>query len=201
MFLKLQQQVQEGLETRCPSVFTVAELHRGRVRGTRFELSLYCEEPGSWHPLPAGAGVYQFSESPLWLRRVGPYLRELLLVLKHVAPLAGPILGVTVEHLDDRRKSDIELFSSLVDNLPEEFVITPGDGPNVGDVPMERASSEADFRELESKLVELDPTRQWGGLSRIATPEGLTLYLCPEHAEPYRSHRRRAAVRSVPGRR
>jgi len=28
--------------------------------------------------------------------------------------------------------------------------------------------------------------RRWGGLSRTVTPEGLTLYLCRDHADAYR---------------
>lgn len=35
-------------------------------------------------------------------------------------------------------------------------------------------------------LSKLDPERRWGGLSRMTTPEGLTLYLCPQHLAVYR---------------
>lgn len=87
MFLKLQQQVREGLETRCPCVFTVTE----------------------------------------------------------------------------RRKAEVELFAALVDTPPEHFVTAAGETHGDPDAPIERASSEADFRELEAKLVDLDPTRWWGG--------------------------------------
>ena len=47
-------------------------------------------------------------------------------------------------------------------------------------------TSNADFRVLEGLLLKLDPERRWGGLSRTVTPEGLTLYLCRDHADPYR---------------
>lgn len=53
-------------------------------------------------------------------------------------------------------------------------------------MPTVQATTEADFRVLESLLAKLDPERAWGGLSRTVTPEGLTLYLCREHCDAYR---------------
>jgi hypothetical protein len=69
---------------------------------------------------------------------------------------------------------------------PEPNGHPPGkDGPPAP-WPVERASSEADFRVLEGLLVKLDPDRRWGGLSRTVTPEGSTLYVCRDHADAYR---------------
>jgi hypothetical protein len=50
-------------------------------------------------------------------------------------------------------------------------------------VPVARARLDADFRALESLMLQLDPRREWGGLSRVTTPDWETLYLCREHAE------------------
>lgn len=187
MFLRLQQQIQSGLDTKCPSVFAVTPVRRSRVRGATYELSLYCEEPGSWHPLPEGVGVYQISQSPGWLRTMGPYLRELVLILKHAAPLAGPILGATVEHLTEHMKADLEAMSKLVEQIPE--VELHGENPALDarqpDGPSARATNEAGFRVLEKWLTEIDPDRHWGGLTRVTTPEGLAIYLCADHAAPY----------------
>jgi hypothetical protein len=76
----------------------------------------------------------------------------------------------------------------VVDQIPvlsRDLALPEKDGQlDLG--PVERASSEADFRVLEGLLLKLDPDRQWGGLSRTVTPEGLTLYLCRDHAEAYR---------------
>ena len=47
------------------------------------------------------------------------------------------------------------------------------------------AETDADFRLLESKLLGLDPSRHCGGLSRIVTPEGQTLFVCRDHHERY----------------
>jgi hypothetical protein len=190
-FLKVQQQIQAGLETSCPSVFVVTQVRVGKVRGATYELSLYCEEPGAWHPLPSGAGIYEISESALWLRKLAPYLRELVGVLKHAAPLVGPILGVSVDKLNAHVKADVEAMKALVDQIPNVSLVSstmdeklPG-GIALGADPGERAATEADFRALEALFAKLDPDRRWGGLSRVATPEGLTVYLCPEHAAPY----------------
>jgi Leucine-rich repeat (LRR) protein len=187
MFLRLQQQIQSGLDTKCPSVFAVTPVRQSRIRGATYELSLYCEEPGSWHPLPEGAGVYQISQSPAWLRTMGPYLRELVLILKHAAPLAGPILGATVDHLTEHMKSDLEAMSALVEQIPE--VELHGENPTLDprqpDGPSARATNEAGFRVLEKWLIEIDPDRHWGGLTRVTTPEGLAIYLCADHAAPY----------------
>jgi hypothetical protein len=79
-------------------------------------------------------------------------------------------------------------MAEIVDQIPE---VTRDLDPLEKDVrpepgPAEHASSEADFRALESLLLKLDPDRRWGGLSRVVTPEGLTLYLCRDHTDAYR---------------
>ena len=95
---------------------------------------------------------------------------------------------MAVGHVSERLKAEVDAMTELVDQIPELARLTdflgkdgrPGSGPAV------HADTEADFRALESLLLKLDPDRTWGGLSRTVTPEGLTLYLCHEHAEGYR---------------
>ena len=188
-FLKVQQRLQTGLETSCPNVFVLTPVRQSKLRGATYELTLYCEEPGAWHPLPPGTGTYALTESPVWLRKVAPYLRELVGVLKHAAPLVGPVLGVSVDKLNEHVKADVEAMRALVEQIPSvplvSFTVEEGNGVAPGTDPAERAATDADFRALESLFARLDPDRRWGGLSRVATPEGLTVYLCPEHAAPY----------------
>lgn len=109
------------------------------------------------------------------------------MVLKHAAPLAGPVLGMTVAHVSDRVRAEVDAMTEIVNQIPE-FARLPDsfdkDGyPDQGPAP--RAANEADFRALESLLVRLDPERSWGGLARTITPEGPPLYLCREHADVY----------------
>ena len=198
MFLKLQQQIHSGLETKCPSVFTIVTARQaGRVTRGEYELHLYCEEPGQWHPLPDEAGVYRIARFPEWLARMAPHLRTVLGLLKHAAPLASPALGATFTQLDARLKADVELMAAIVEQFSDADaafrgrpeLTGPGDGIGggpAGPPAAARPSNEADFRALENLLAELDPKRGWGGLSRVTTPEGLTVYLCPAHADSYR---------------
>jgi hypothetical protein len=118
---------------------------------------------------------------------MGPYLRELVLILKHAAPLAGPVLGATVEHLTEHMKADLEAMSKLVEQIPEVELHgeNPALDPRQPDGPSARATNEAGFRVLEKWLTEIDPDRRWGGLTRVTTPEGLAVYLCADHAAPY----------------
>ncbi|HEX5405781.1 MAG TPA: COR domain-containing protein [Pseudonocardiaceae bacterium] len=186
MFLRLQRLAQQQQEARCPSVFAVVPADRRSLTGSAFEIHLYCEEPGAWHRLPDARGVYPVTQPKEWFVKLGPYLQHLIRVLKHAAPLAGPVLGVAVGVLDDQLKADCELMAELAEQLPKdvrrdrELPGSPSSGPEV------HASTDADFRMLKAMLARLDPTEGWGGLSRFDTPEGLTLYLCDEHLAQYR---------------
>ncbi|MGH3912265.1 MAG: hypothetical protein ACRDTC_02460 [Pseudonocardiaceae bacterium] len=94
---------------------------------------------------------------------------------------------MSVDKLADSVKADRELMKELIAQVPAELGyqdkfsgVEPADfGPTA------RATSEANFRTLETMLTTLDPERRWGGLSRLTTPEGLTLYLCPQHLAVY----------------
>ncbi|MCA1670976.1 MAG: GTPase, partial [Actinobacteria bacterium] len=190
MFLKLQRHAQVQQEARCPSIFAIVPVTRNRlvqrVAGARYELRLYCEEPGAWHRLPKRAGCYPITQPADWLRKFGPYLHYLLRVLKHAAPLAGPVLGVSVDKLDEQLKADCELMKELVAQAPAQLRYED-ELPGAVDVtPSAHATNDADFRTLHAMLRELDPVNTWGGLSRYTTPEGLTLYLCREHLAAYR---------------
>lgn len=186
-FLKLTRLVQDSQEARCPSVFAVVPVKVG-VTAARYEIRLYCEEPGAVHPLPGDDGCYPVTEPAEWLRKVRPHLRQLLTVLKHAAPLAGPVLGMAVGQVSDRLSSELGAMTEIVNQIPEfsRDLDLPGKEGKPDPGTIERASTEADFRVLEALLLKLDPDRRWGGLSRTVTPEGLTLYLCRDHAAAYR---------------
>lgn len=184
-FLRMRRFLQRQQEARCPSVFAIVPAKRRKLFGTAYELHLYCEQPGAWHRLPEPQGCYPITEPAEWLVRFGPYLSTLLRVLRHAAPLAGPVLGMTVDQLDQQVKADCAFMKELMDHVS---VDTPQHGPPAeypGAEPAQHAATEADFRALETMLAELDPRRRWGGLSRHTTPEGLTLYLCEHHLTAY----------------
>nr|WP_052478236.1 COR domain-containing protein [Kibdelosporangium sp. MJ126-NF4]CEL16956.1 hypothetical protein [Kibdelosporangium sp. MJ126-NF4]CTQ91815.1 hypothetical protein [Kibdelosporangium sp. MJ126-NF4] len=178
ILLRLWTVAQTQQETRCPSVFALVQ-----TKGKRnFELRLYCEEPGQWHRLPEPDGCYPIKQPYEWVRKFGPHMQKVLKVLKYTAPLAGPVLGITVDQLSQQLKADCDLMKELVNRAPDSLRTEVHDGD---DVPSMRADNDADFRALEAMLLELDEKRIWGGLSRTTTPEGLTHYLCAEHRKAY----------------
>ncbi|MEV4316450.1 COR domain-containing protein [Actinocrispum sp. NPDC049592] len=179
MFMRLQHLLQRQQETRCPSVFALVPVHN-KIASTGYELRLYCEEPGAWHRLPEPQGVYEIKQPKKWFRTAGPYLTGLIKVMQYAAPLVKPVLGITVDQLSEQLKSDCDLMKELIAKLPGEL-----DDDDALEGLGKRAETEADFRVLEGMLTELDPQRGWGGLSRTTTPEGLTLYLCPQHLRAY----------------
>ena len=188
MFVKVQRILQAQQEVLCPSIVAVVAQVRKGIKGSKYELRLYCEEPGSWHRLANTDGCYQITEPAEWLRKVGPYLKHVLAVLKHAAPLAGPVLGMTVGALNQYLQADIDAMTELVAQLPETVRYSDPfeERLSLDPVPVAQATDEADFRTLEQLLTKLDPSKRWGGLSRTLTPEGLTLYLCRDHSELYR---------------
>lgn len=186
MFLRLQRQLQSQVEARCPSVFAVVPASRRRVTGSAYEIHLYCEEPGAWHRLPEPAGIYAVTAPAEWFRKLGPYLRHLITVLKHAAPLVGPVLGVAAGHLDEQLKADCDLMKELANQLPGEIRYQQQELRGVAALAEAHAETDADFRALRAMLTKLDPEERWGGLSRTLTPEGLTLYLCRDHLAQYR---------------
>jgi hypothetical protein len=74
-FLKMFRVLQGVQEVHCPSVFSVVPV-KNRVTGAIFEIRLYCEEPGAWHPLPGSTGCYQVNEPAEWLRKIKPHLTQ-----------------------------------------------------------------------------------------------------------------------------
>jgi internalin A len=180
-FLKELRQAQARAEAICPTVFTLTTGHHRVPRpGYRqLKLRLYCEQPGEFHALPGDP--YSFEEASDWLRAVGPYLSTVLNVLKYAAPLAGPVLGLTSEYLSKVLANETTLMAALVAEIPDHLAF--GSRPPAGLIT--RVSTDAGYRELYGLLDTLDPGHRWAGLSRVATPEGIILWLCQDHVKLY----------------
>jgi internalin A len=197
-FIRLQTMLQRQQETRCPSVLTLARTTRGNTLTTPYSLRLYCEQPGEWHPLPGVEGCYPIKEPREWIRRFGPHLRRTLTVLKGATPIAGGLLEVMADELHRQLQNDVKHMKELLKDTPGPA--GPPEDP-LGELfdlgtpaPRVWAETDADFRLLEARLVELDPSRYWGGLSRIVTPEGQTLFVCRDH---YKTYSRRAPMPAI----
>jgi hypothetical protein len=183
-FLKALRRGQAYSEALCPSVFTLTPaVGRGYRPGIqRLELRLYCEQPGAFHALPAPP--YIVSRPARWLAAIGPYLMTLVTVLKHTAPLAGPVLGLTAQHLANQLSNEVSLMAELVNQLPA-VKVDGGAELLEADTPQRYARLDADYRAIYTLLHELDPSDHWAGLNRVLSPEEQILWLCSDHARQY----------------
>ena len=193
-FLTLFNAEQRLAESHCPRVFSLRPSRRkkwlavDKVLGTKWQLQLYCEAPGCWHPAVAGKqkGQYTIPEPAKWLNTIAPWAKRLITVFKYTAHFANPVLGYSAAALAKLLKDDVDLMKALLDKLPDvtadrdlkaEYTLEESDKT--------RGAGGASLRSLRHLLTELDPQQDWGGLVKTLTPEGHWLWLCDEHAEFY----------------
>ena len=96
----------------CPRLFTLTPqqatgLERVKVHQNRYQLVLWCEHPGHWHPW--SAATYHLDQPKDWLMRISPVTATLVLeLLKLVVPIAGAVAGVmmTEDQLKDAKHRD-----------------------------------------------------------------------------------------------
>jgi internalin A len=195
-FLNAFRREQRLADVQCPNVFVIVPRDRAGwqraaelFRGQQYELQLYCQEPGCWHPTPDG-GRYEISNPAEWLRRTAPLLKTLVNVLKFAAPIVGPWIGM----MDPKEYAhgvqyDVSLMKELVMKLPEVRVAKGADGSEASPANGDEGSEVqgAALRAVRALLDEKDPAQAWGGLERVVTPEGHVLWLCEHHAEGYRA--------------
>ena len=179
-FLKALRRSQARSEAICPSIFTLTPASGGihRPGFHKLELRLYCEQPGAFHALPEPA--YTINQPTQWLVTISPYLTTLLTMLKHAAPLVGPVLGLTADHLQRQLDNETSLMKELISQLPRHVRATQVSIGKPGKIDLD-----VDYRALYSLLNQLDPNAHWSGLSRIYTPEDEILWLCSDHAKQH----------------
>ena len=181
---------QASIDVHCPNVFVLREKGKEErskggwfkaIAGQTFELQLYCQAPGCWHPTQEG-GLYEIEEPAQWLKEIAPYLTKLVGVLRYAVPLIGPWLAnINPQEYEELFRQDIELMKELVDNLPVHQ-----DADNLASMEPERVQGAA-LRVLRYLLDKKDPQQQWGGLKKVLTPEGHYLWLCEYHARGYQA--------------
>jgi internalin A len=181
-FLKALRRVQARAEAICPSVFTVTPITSRILRpgSHKLELRLYCEQPGNFHALPEPP--YFVNQPTEWLVAISPYLTTVLSMLKHAAPLVGPVLGLTSDHLAKQLANETSLMTGLLSQLPDG-----GSALRQTQTISDAVELDVDYRLLYALLDKLDPSHNWAGLSRKSTPEGDILWLCRDHARQFGS--------------
>ncbi|MFH1862041.1 MAG: hypothetical protein ABH878_04435, partial [bacterium] len=177
---------QQYEHTACPSVFTLRPLGKGGgyVFNQNWELELYCEEPGCWHPT-GKTGTYPITQPSLLVQEVGEQIRKLAKMLKYVSFVGYSWFSgaeAELKHTQKRHDLAVEFMSKI---WAEEIANQRGDFDLRREQHMLKIEG-ADLHALRKFLEELDFKHTWGGLKRIFTPEGHYLWLCDRHAEFYR---------------
>jgi hypothetical protein len=166
-FTRQVQLEQANVDMECPNVFILTNAGRS-VGGDNLELTLFCQAPGEWH---SEGDPYKFEKPDEWLAGIAPYVGGLVKVLKCLPPAA--------------------LFKGALDNMAEiaqnvESRSMRARGVAARDFLDLDPAEGSSLRALRYLLEQLDPPRQWRGLSKVITPEGHILWLCERHAKAYR---------------
>ena len=123
---------------------------------------------------------------------MGGYIKDMVTLLKFVAPLVGPWINLSGAEYAARVAKDIQLMQELVNLMPEiveSDEMRLADGMEHRREPAEDVFVEgAGLRAVRLLLEKLDAQQVWGGLQRILTPEGHYLWLCEYHARDYKRY-------------
>ena len=178
---------QSNVDTHCPNTFVIRprgtrRFHK-RIEGRSFELQLYCQAPGEWHPTDS-SGCYEIRDLAKWLRVIAPFLKPLVAGIKVATPIIGPWLAWYDNELDTILKEDIRLMHVLVQRLPEIIPLEKNSAlentPNISQI------HGPELRAFRRMLDQVDIHQVWGNLQKVVTPEGHHLWLCGHHALKYR---------------
>ncbi len=197
-FLRQFRQQQKFLESQCPNLFVLRPDDRRvwskDIGMQRINLQLYCQMPGHMHPTidptdpKQPCGLYPIDEPQKWLQTVTPYYRRMVKILKFATPLVGPWLGVMeAKDYETIFKSDIDFAKELAGKLPDSKGFADADYADAlpeGDRKLDAIDGAA-LRALRQLLDQKDPSKQWGNLKQILTPEGDYLWLCEHHAKEF----------------
>jgi GTPase SAR1 family protein len=191
-FLTLFNSQQRLPESQTPRVFTLRTRESGgwkklsNIYENKWNLQLYCEFPGCWHPPDNELGIYKIRDNKSFFKKIGLWTKRLVTVLKYAAPLVGPSITHGYEEINELIKTDIRLMGELVKKLPE--VTIGNDLMRISTnefrhrIPNEHQSES--LSELRKLLLTLDPDLEFGrmgGLTKTLTPEGHYLWLCDHH--------------------
>ena len=183
--------IQRLEESHCPRVFALRPKGRSAwlnsLMKEPWQLQLYCEAPGDWHPV---GEPYVISRPAKWLNTLAPYVGVMVKVLKYAAPLAHPSLAYTTPYITKVIENDVKLMAALAKSLPniepQRDLLDHTSLTSEEDIEAQKVY-DSDLRELRHLLDAIDPSNHWGGLKKTLTPEGHWLWLCPEHAHEYAS--------------
>ena len=183
-FLSLSNSLQHYPETMTPRVFTLrapeTKSWRVAVAGIwqhKWQLQLYCEAPGHWHPPGPDLGLYNITKLRQFFRgELGKWIKRMVGILKYAAPIAGPTIAYAFSDINEVIKNDVKLMTALVKKFPE-FA-------KHDDAIEQIKEGKVSLTPLRQLLMSLDPDLELGrigGLTKTRTPEGHYLWLCDHH--------------------
>ncbi len=175
--------------TDCPRLFTITERSPTGARRLEFhkrhyQLVLWCEHPGHWHPWPAAS--YSLDQPKDWLVRIGPYAILVFKALRLVIPIAASVAGVVLTDEQLRHaKHELELMTTVVAELPDQISeeqrqLTAGESESQLTLAEGHGA-----RALRVLLFEHDRMREFGDLRRVQAPSGEFLWVCDDHYAEY----------------
>ena len=176
--------------TDCPRLFTLTPEQATGWRRLQtsyqdgYQLLLWCEHSGHWHPWPAA--TYHLRQPKEWLARIGPYATLVVKTLQLVVPIAGAVAGVALpEEQLKHAQHELELMKTLIGKLPTkiagEHLDLDSREPNAQ---LTVAEGEA-LRGMRAVLFDQDRARSFGDLRRVQAPSGEFLWVCTNHYPEY----------------
>ena len=115
---------------------------------------------------------------------MAPYASLVARALKLAMPLAALATGIA---LDDITTKIVQPEVRFMETLAQEFLKGKLDVPKQGGA-LQHGLSQAEgagLRELQRLLLDVDPSRKWGGLSRVQNAAGDLLWVCADHYREY----------------
>jgi internalin A len=149
-----------------------------------YQLVLWCEHPGHWHPVSEAS--YKLSRPREWLVKIGPYMTLLFKALRLVVPTAAAMAGALLptDQLE-RAQKELELMSTVVVDFSDSG-LTPNTDLGVDETGNVLTLAEGQaLRAARVLLFEIDHTRSFGGMQRVQTASGDFLWVCEAHYREY----------------
>ena len=173
----------------CPRLFTVGSIKSAR-RGDKLvdldhcRLTLWCEQPGYWHPWAHAS--YDLNQSSAWVARIKPYATLIHKTLQLVIPIVGFEANVLLRADQlTRARREMQLMKDVLDELPDRPYVERA-GASLTDVGTRLSPAEGEaLQAVRTLLFERDLTRTFGGLRRVVEPSGDSLWVCEEHYPEY----------------
>lgn len=172
----------------CPRLFTLSPIRAARVKRTpvyksHYRMTLWCEQPGVWHPWDPA--TYELDVPRDWFIQVGSYAALILKLLQLTMPVDG--LAVITSLPADQVKHAMDHLAktkTLIDNLPKDLENNESGERDYTTGRLTVADGKA-LRSVRGFLLERDQSREFGGMRRVLAPSGDFLWVCPKHYLEY----------------